>query len=379
MKVEGTQRQKLRDDTRRNHVCWLPGERERIYPEGDDPYALFGSLLHATHLAVVPNVVTQGLLPKQVSDSSTFNGRDAVWMAGAPDPSARYGSVLFSFPVEMLTAVGVECFWLEIVDYWKDEAASRILVTHNGKPNGCPAARLYDPRMRGGPWWIHDKKNYALKNTLSMDGSTRNHTLEFVFDLAVSIVDARISVIEHYNCKKNKFCSEQSETFHKVFENLIKSFGEQVELWPKSNWKEIFWVLLSKQMEQDALRVLRIMLKNSSVKRVFGVDEEQDALSTQLLPPTDDALVSGLCLASSYNNASRAVFDLLQGNTSLADVQIGNLLDAFGKNTQIQKHEVVRLFFGLLDRLSARQISNLLTNCEKLECIREGVEFFAKE
>ena len=225
--------QTLRDDG--NHLVWLPKGTSAFL--SSCPYQEFSSLLHGTHLSSVASIHDAGtLIPRQPSDSTTIEF-GVVWLAGTPKKDERYGPVLLHFPLSLLEEK--KYFLVELVDYWKSQAATRILVTDKNqdqldksiKDHAIP----YDPTRRGGPWWQDGARHYAL-SWIPRRGSSgdvklvpfssfqryffflsnpfvfllrRNHTLEFVFDFPIPIEDLNLELMEHNTCKKNKeHCSE---------------------------------------------------------------------------------------------------------------------------------------------------------------------------
>jgi hypothetical protein len=134
-------------------------------------YSLFTRLLHGTHLLEANDILRSGqLTPFPVKDTSCFNDEDCVWLGPNSSTNTRYGAFVFQFSLALLKEQeDLKFYWVEVVEYSKSEAASRVLVTSNHLDT--KEFKEFNPLHRGGPLWIDDKGSwYALNKCTARFG-----------------------------------------------------------------------------------------------------------------------------------------------------------------------------------------------------------------
>lgn len=262
------------------YTHWIP---EELNPTDSDQTALghttpnmytqFNKLVHATHLQDAVRIVQDGaILCRPITDSTVANcnlpllpdssipedydclrGAQAVWVAPDCALSKRFGPIAFNLSITgsegILRQFGrrpndFNYYWIEVIDYFRSQAASRILVVERSK-----AARYasleplrYDPTVRGGPWYwdTANDVHYALTESKAYDGSRREHTLEFVrlkdFSWARDIVSWFAT--PHDGCKRYKEkCWETTDRLGFAKASL-SMWAHTSEIKSKRRWSE---------------------------------------------------------------------------------------------------------------------------------------------
>lgn len=166
------------------YTHWLPPESEMTLRSHHDKTALgstrqvdyvaFTTLVHGTHLSAAQGILTQdSIVKRELNDFSILNKKISnVWLAPDAQANPSFGAIVFRFDASsLLAAKAFQFYWVEMVDYRRTQAASRILVTTES-PNPEWKLAKFNPRFRGGPWYYDEEKNqhYALRKTRTIDG-----------------------------------------------------------------------------------------------------------------------------------------------------------------------------------------------------------------
>eukprot|EP00656_Telonema_subtile_P024757 TRINITY_DN26929_c0_g1_i1.p1 TRINITY_DN26929_c0_g1~~TRINITY_DN26929_c0_g1_i1.p1 ORF type:complete len:235 (-),score=35.09 TRINITY_DN26929_c0_g1_i1:60-764(-) len=169
-------------------------------------YKPFSGLVHGTHCSPAQAILRSGKLDvSTVNDHSTYNGEECLWMAPNCSTDSSYGAVVFNFDLSLVK--NKYFYWVEVVDYKRSQAASRVVVSYFELED--QQHRRFDPAHRGGPLWVdRHGLHYALQNSRRPAGGTFNHSLEFVFldpiplqeCVEISILDQHPEQKQSYDC-----------------------------------------------------------------------------------------------------------------------------------------------------------------------------------